>query len=80
MKKCFSVKINEKKIKSRFHPKQGRPGKLKEELEKVKKEVVELNETLSSEFQLYQQFKNELAKIEDGESRASSNRGALVSL
>ena len=30
--------------------------------------MVELNETLSSEFQLYQQFKNDLAKIEDGES------------
>ena len=30
--------------------------------------MAELNETLSSEFQLYQQFQNELAKIEDGES------------
>ncbi|CBY25124.1 unnamed protein product [Oikopleura dioica] len=56
----------------------GRPGKLKEELEKVKKEVVELNETLSSEFQLYQQFKNELAKIEDELSALHVNDESLA--
>jgi len=56
----------------------GRPGKLKEELEKVKKEVVELNETLSSEFQLYQQFQNELAKIEDELSALHVNDESLA--